>query len=172
MASEIHSRYQLARRALLRRAIGLFRQLPPRVRRQLVRAGTPNYTLGAVVLLRDHDDRLLLVHQPPQPGWSLPGGLLNRREQPRDGAVRELREEIGVRLAPEALEPLSPNAQVNPWIQQVDLVFTATVDAGATTFTVDQVEIADARWFPVDDLPQLTGPTLRLLGRCGLGPNA
>lgn len=124
------------------------------------------------MLLRDHDERLLLVHQPPQPGWSLPGGLLNRREQPLDGAVREVREEIGVKLEPEALTPLVPNAQVNPRIQQVDLVFTATVDAATTRLTVDQTEIADARWFPVDDLPPLTGPTLRLLGRSGLGPRS
>ena len=122
------------------------------------------------MLLRDHDERLLLVHQPPQAGWSLPGGLLNRHEHPHDGAVREVREEIGLRLEPEALTPLVPNAQVNPRIQQVDLVFTATVDAATTTFTVDQVEIADARWFPVDELPPLTSPTLRLLRRCGLGP--
>ena len=123
-------------------------------------------------MLRDHDGRLALVHQPPQVGWSLPGGLLNRREHPRDGAVREVREEIGVMLEPEALTPLAPNAQVNPWVQQVDMLFTATVDAATTPFTVDQVEIAEARWFPVEDLPRLTGPTLRLLGRCGLSPDA
>jgi ADP-ribose pyrophosphatase YjhB (NUDIX family) len=165
-------RYASARQTLHRTAIGLFRRLPVRVRRQLVRAGTPNYTLGAVVLIRDHDERLLLVHQPPQPGWSLPGGLMNRRESPVAAAVREVREEIGLRLSPEQLTPTAPNAQVNPWIQQVDLVFTATVDAATAQITVDEVEIGAARWFPVDELPELTGPTMRLLGRCGLGPAA
>jgi len=121
-----------------------------------------------VVLLRDRDDRLLLVRQPPAEGWSLPGGLLDRREQPRDAAVREVREEIGVTLDPEAVTPIVPNAHVNPWVQQVDLIFTATVDADATALTVDRVEIGEARWFALDALPPLTGPTFRLLGRAGL----
>ncbi|SHN42265.1 ADP-ribose pyrophosphatase YjhB, NUDIX family [Cryptosporangium aurantiacum] len=121
-----------------------------------------------MVLLRDHDDRLLLVRQPPSTGWSLPGGLLDRHEHPRDAAVREVREEIGVTLDADAVAPIVPNAHVNPFVQQVDLIFTATVDADATEVTVDQVEIGEARWFALDALPPLTGPTFRLLGRAGL----
>ena len=68
---------------------------------------------------------LLLVHQPPQPGWSLPGGLMNRRRVA--GGRRRAGGPRGDRPAPEPraeLTPTAPNAQVNPWIQQVDLVFT------------------------------------------------
>ncbi|WP_344649638.1 NUDIX hydrolase [Cryptosporangium japonicum] len=121
-----------------------------------------------MVLLRDHDDRLLLVRQPPATGWSLPGGLLDRREHPRDAAVREVREEIGVSLDPDTVTPIVPNAHVNPWVQQVDLIFTATVDADDIVLTVDEVEIGEARWFTLEALPPLTGPTFRLLGRAGL----
>ncbi|MFG1925692.1 NUDIX hydrolase [Cryptosporangium sp. NPDC048952] len=121
-----------------------------------------------MVLLRDHDDRLLLVRQPPAAGWSLPGGLLDRREHPREAAVREVREEIGVELEPDSVTPIVPNAHVNPWVQQVDLIFTATVDAGEIALRVDEVEIGEAQWFALDALPSLTGPTFRLLGRAGL----
>src|SRR5689334_6337781 len=105
MASPNTSLYRTARKAVLRRAIQVFRRLPPKVRRPIVRLGTPNYTVGSVVLLRDQDGRLLLLHQPPQPGWSLPGGLLDKHEHPRDGAARELREETGIDL---------PSAQLRP----------------------------------------------------------
>ncbi|MFI5953493.1 NUDIX hydrolase [Cryptosporangium sp. NPDC051539] len=160
--------YRTARKAVLRRAIQVFRRLPPKVRRPIVRLGTPNYTIGSVVLLRDHDDRLLLLQQPPQPGWSLPGGLLDKHEHPRDGGARELREETGVALPSEALTPIVPNAHVNPWVQEIDMVFTATVDSDATEVQVDGVEIQEAQWYSLDALPPLTGPTFRLLGRAGL----
>jgi 8-oxo-dGTP diphosphatase len=32
--------------------------------------------------------------------------------------------------------------------------------------------VLEASWFPVDDLPDLTWPTARLLGIYGLGPRA
>lgn len=156
------------------RRVGLrvFRHLPVWVRRQLVRAATPNYTLGALVLLRDRDGRMLLLRQPPGSAWSLPGGLLNRGETPRDAAARELAEETGVRVDPSAVLPMSPNAQVNSDAQQVDLVFTATVDD--PEIAVDRVEVAEARWFSPDALPPLTPPTARLLGcyDLGSGPGA
>lgn len=38
--------------------------------------------------------------------WELPAGLIERGEDPREAAARELFEEVGVRVAPEALVPL------------------------------------------------------------------
>jgi ADP-ribose pyrophosphatase YjhB (NUDIX family) len=159
------------RAALARAAIRTFRSLPPRTRLRLVRAGTPNYTVGAVVLLRDQAERILLVLQPPMRDWALPGGLLNRREDPVDGAVRELGEEVGITLAAADLTPESPTAVINARLQQIDVVFTATVDADTTEVIPDGIEIGEARWFPPDDLPPLTRPTARLLGHYGLGPD-
>jgi 8-oxo-dGTP pyrophosphatase MutT (NUDIX family) len=146
--------------------VRLFRGLPLHTRRLLVRWRTPNYTLGAVVLLRDERDRLLLVRQPPGAAWSLPGGLLDHGETPVAAAIRELAEETGVRVGRRDLTPMSPNALVFTASQQVDLVFTATVPA-ATPLRVDDVEIAEARWFSPDALPATTVATQRLLGAFG-----
>ncbi len=156
--------------ALSRVGFRLFHRLPPKLRRRLVQAVTPNYTLGAVVLLRDQADRLLLVRQPPGYGWSLPGGLLDRGETPQAAAARELAEETGVRLPPATLRPTDPNAQVNAVSRQVDMVFTATVDASTTGLAVDSVEIIEAGWYAIDALPALTVSTARLLARYGIGP--
>jgi 8-oxo-dGTP pyrophosphatase MutT (NUDIX family) len=146
-----------------------FATLPLGVRKRLVRHGTPNYTVGSVVLLRSGDGALLLLRQPPgNEGWSLPGGLLDRFEQPAAGALRELEEETGVRLDPSGLRPAEPNAVVEPRVQQVDCVFTATVDPAALALDPDPVEVLEARWFSADDLPPLTPPTARLLACYGL----
>jgi ADP-ribose pyrophosphatase YjhB (NUDIX family) len=150
----------------------LFRSLPLRVRIRLVRALTPNFTVGAVVLLRDPAGALLLLRQPPGFGWSLPGGLLDRREEPAHAAARELREETGIELSPDALTPTQPNARINVTAQQIDAVFTATVDRDATTFELDPVEVLEAGWFAPAALPPLTVATARLLAIYGMGPYA
>ncbi len=156
-------------------AYGVFYRMPHGMRRRIVRLVVPKYIVGAVTLVRDSEavppGRLLLVRQPPGRAWSLPAGLLQRREAPVVGAARELGEETGVRLSPDELRPAVPNAVVHlkGW---VDMVFEASVPASATPLTVDGAEIQEAAWHPLDDLPRLTGPTARLLAYYDIGPLA
>lgn len=156
-------------------AIRTFYRLPARWRRRLVRLATPGFTVGAVVLVRDAQapvpGRLLLLRQPPGPGWSLPGGLLNRRELPAAGAARELAEETGIELPPDRLQRAVPFAVVHTRGRWIDLVFEATVP-GHDAFTVDAAEVHEAAWHPLDGLPRLTQPTARLLAHFGIGPYA
>lgn len=49
-----------------------------------------------------HDGRLLCVRESYRHGLGLPGGGLNDGEKPAEAARRELREEVGLDLAPEA----------------------------------------------------------------------
>src|SRR2546423_15228920 len=104
-----------------------------RWRRRLVRLGTPGYTIGAVVVVRDADaptpGRVLLLRQPPGPGWSLPGGLLGRGERPAEGAARELVEETGIKLPAQELRPLVPNAVVHTRGRWAAMVVEARVPA-------------------------------------------
>ncbi|HWB35313.1 MAG TPA: NUDIX hydrolase [Rugosimonospora sp.] len=152
-------------------AYRVFYHLPPRWRRRLVRMGTAKFTVGAVVLVRDPEDRLVLLRQPPGHGWGLPAGLLKRGESASVGAARELFEETGLRVSPDDLEPLQPNAIVHTKGRWVDLVFTARVPTGSA-LTVDGGEVYEAAWYRLDALPTLTGPTAFLLGRYGIGPRA
>ncbi|MEN3303858.1 MAG: hypothetical protein V7603_60 [Micromonosporaceae bacterium] len=154
---------------------GAFYRLPSRWRRRLVRLGTSKYIVGAVVLVRDADapepGRLLLLRQPPDRGWSLPAGLLKRKEHPAAGAVRELREETGVRVAAQDVVALEPCAVVHPRGGWIDLVFEARVPADVR-LQVDGGEVYEAAWHRLDALPRLTGASARLLGFYGIGPQA
>lgn len=161
--------------AARRRFFDAFYRLPPRWRRRLVRLATAKYVVGSVVLLHDADapepGRLLLLRQPPGRGWSLPAGLLKRNEHPAVGAVRELREETGVRLSAPDVSPMRPWALVHTNGRWIDLVFEARVPAGVALH-VDGAEVYEAAWYGIDALPPLTGATARLLGYYGIGPQA
>jgi 8-oxo-dGTP diphosphatase len=157
-------------------AYQVFYGLPLPVRRQVARLVSPKFLVGAVTIIRDSQatapGRLLLLRQPPGRGWGLPAGLLKHRELPAVGAARELFEEAGVRLEPGDLIPGNPNAIIHPQGGVVDTVWFGSVPADSTTLAVDGGEVLEARWFPVDDLPELTWPTARLLGIYGIGPRS
>ncbi|MGH8792463.1 MAG: NUDIX domain-containing protein [Stackebrandtia sp.] len=154
-------------------AYRVFYFLPKRVRRQLVRVFTPTYTVGAVMLLYSNDgERLLMLRQPPGKGWGLPAGLLERAERPKTAAARELHEETGIRLGPDDIAPASPCAVVHTQGQWVDTVFTARVDPEECQLAVDGAEVWDARWWPVEEMPETTPAAARLLAHYGLGPFA
>ncbi|GAB4000345.1 hypothetical protein GCM10029992_31950 [Glycomyces albus] len=151
----------------------VFYSLPSPVRRRIVRIATPTYTLGSVVLVMDEArERLLMLRQPPGRRWSLPAGLLNRREQPIEGARRELNEETGIEAELDELVPAVPCAVVHTSGRWVDNVFRLVRDPETTEILVDGHEVWDAAWQPVDELPEMTRATAKLLGHYGLGPLA
>jgi len=159
---------------MIRRLAGVvFYNLPHPMRRRIVRIATPTYTLGSVVLVMDADrERLLMLRQPPGKRWSLPAGLLNRREQPIEGARRELAEETGIESELEELVPANPCAVVHTSGRWVDNVFRLERDPETTQILVDGHEVWDAGWHSVDDLPEMTRATAKLLAHYKLGPLA
>jgi 8-oxo-dGTP diphosphatase len=139
----------------------VFRVTPPGVRRQIVRAVAPKYSVGATCLIERADGRVLLVCQSYRSYWGLPGGLLKRRESPADGARREVAEEVA--LAVELLG--EPAVVVEPRLQRVDLVYRARPaggidpdDARACTAEIEKVG-----WFHPDRLPELQPETASAL---------
>jgi ADP-ribose pyrophosphatase YjhB (NUDIX family) len=152
---------------------GTFYRLPARWRRRLARLGSAKFIVGAVVLVRADDpagpDRIVLLRQPPGRGWSLPAGLLKRNEPAPVGAARELFEETGIRVAPEALTACQPSAIVHHDGRWVDVIFQARVPA-EVALRPDGAEVIEAAWHRVDALPSLTTPTAQLLAHYDLGP--
>ena len=142
-------------------AFEAFRRLPGPVRRAAVHAGTPSYTVGAVVVLRRPDGRVVFIDQRHSEGWALPGGLLRRGEAVGDAAVRELAEELGVRMV--AADLPVPLACVAERARRVDVVFIVDVDADLPIARVDEVEVKHLGWFALDAPPPLAEPTVEIL---------
>ena len=133
-----------------------FRRLPAGARRGLVRAGKPTFTVGAVCAI-EHDGHLLFLRQPHRHGWSLPGGLLDRRESPAQAVVREVREETGLQI--EVGEPVV--TAVYPLPRRVDVVFRVPVDHRPPV-TVGG-EAKDYRWLRPEGLADVDDATSGIL---------
>jgi 8-oxo-dGTP diphosphatase len=148
-------------------------RIPVKWRRRLVRLLVPRYTVGSVILVHDADaadpGRILLLRQPPGHGWSVPAGLLDRRESPLDAAVRELFEETGIKVPADEMTPATPNSVVHVDGQWVDCVFEVRVPA-SVELHVDGGEVLEAGWFRLDALPPLRSSAARLLAVYGIGP--
>lgn len=155
---------------VVRLALGAFRRLPLAGRRWALRLGTPNFTVGAVVVLTDPVGRVLLVRSRHHQGWALPGGLLRRGEPADAAAAREVAEELGIALTADRL--VDCGAVVDAHAQQVTAVFRAEPGEPATgPAAPDRVETLEYRWFPAAGLPDpLARGTPESLRRAGLVP--
>jgi 8-oxo-dGTP diphosphatase len=132
------------------------------MRRLLIRSFTPSYTVGAVLALQRADGALLLVEQRHSPGWALPGGLLHRGETPDEGLLREVEEEVGLRLDPAGL-PL-PVAVLAPRVRRVDVVYlSADGDSYQPRRGADRDEVKAVGWFALNALPEVSDATIDIL---------
>jgi 8-oxo-dGTP pyrophosphatase MutT (NUDIX family) len=141
------------RTELHRRALIVYGRIPEPVRRVLVRVVAPSFTVGALCAITRPDGQLLLVREIYRPKWGLPGGLLQRREEPAAAARREVMEEVNLEI--ELLG--DPTAVVDPVPRLIDMVFRARPAslAAIAELRPTSPEIVEARWFDPDRLPEL-----------------
>ena len=117
----------------------------------------PMLTVDVVAVASPADARrVLLVERanPPFAGhWALPGGFVERGEQVKDAARRELAEETGLRVG--GLELLgvydTPGRDPRGWT--VSVVYLARLPREESVAGGDDAR--EARWFPVEGLPEL-----------------
>lgn len=138
---------------LHRTALSVYRHLPVRVRRRVVRTVAPGYTVGAVCFIERDGGQLLLVRLSYRERWGVPGGLLKRGEDPAMAARREVREEVGLEV--ELLG--EPAVVVDGTAQRVDLIYRARLAPGQDPADARPCspEIVAAQWFPASELPEL-----------------
>jgi ADP-ribose pyrophosphatase YjhB (NUDIX family) len=58
----------------------------------------PKKHIGALVLIFNENQQLLIVKPTYKEGWSIPGGGVDDNESPKTAAVREIKEELGLDL--------------------------------------------------------------------------
>lgn len=134
------------------------------MRKAALRAGTALYWLTwpayvvyfrlserTRVLLISGNEVLLLKGWIGNGKWNLAGGGLHRGENPLKGALREVREETGLLMAPEQLQYLGKELYRDKGIRFTYYVFIGIVHKGQPLIR-QRYEIADMQWLPVADL--------------------
>lgn len=133
-----------------------FRIMPGPLKRAAVRVGAPTYTAGAVCIL-EHDGAMLFLWQPHREGWSLPGGLMGRGEEPADAVRREVAEEIGLEIDPG--DPVTINVDVER--QGIDVVFRVRLDHRPELTLA--TEARKAQWFTPEELAEADSDTFGIM---------
>ena len=120
--------------------------LPGNIRLRLVRMTQEKFTVSAAaVVLNNRKEVLLLNHVlRPYSGWGLPGGFIERGEQPEDAIKREVREETGIEL--ESVRQIS----VRVHARHVEMVFAAVSNQ---TPKIKSREIMEVGWYAQDKIP-------------------
>ena len=83
--------------------------------------------------------------------WTLPGGFVDYAEHPVEGAVREVKEELGlkVNIDPNDIVQIAERIFTSEGIQFLSFTYKCKVD-GEVTFNPKADEIEEARWFSMD----------------------
>lgn len=109
-----------------------------------------------VLVIRDHE--LLLTRRrdsdPAFDGmWHLPSGKLDAGESVLDAAVREVHEEIGIRIEPADLHHVHTNHVTGSGLEpRLGLYFVTQRWTGEPT-NCEPDKCSELRWFGLDDLP-------------------
>lgn len=116
--------------------------------------------LIAHVLIQSGDDYLLIKRSEIKRGfpnvcptyWDIPGGGVEKGELPRDGALRECIEEIGVRLDKDSLELIHEDSQLDTSKDTVftRLVYKAEWFGEKPIIRLDPEEHTDFKWLTLN----------------------
>ncbi len=114
-------------------------------------------TLGVRAVVCDAERaRVLLVRHTYVPGWNFPGGGVDNGETMQDALLRELEEEANI-VSLQA--PRLMSVHFNRHVSRRDHVAVFMIDDyEQTSQKIADDEIAEVRFFPIDDLPQDISP--------------
>lgn len=153
---------------MLKKLLGaLWRHAPRCVRRWGVRLYEPQFTVTAGAVVTDAQGRVLLLKHffRVGSGWGIPGGFMEKGEQPEEALRRELREEVGLEL--ESAEIAFVRTLVE--LRQVEIIFRCRPGGPLGR---RNVEIKSADWYALDRLPPALSRDQRELIARALGNGA
>jgi len=122
--------------------------------RESINMSFPRNVAEAIII---HDGMVLLTNASRGVTvgfWNLPGGFMEYGESPEDCIVRELREELGIGSKIKELIGVWEKASMHHPYHLLAFVYLCEVDN--INFTLDPDEIAEVKWFDIDEALKIT----------------
>lgn len=114
----------------------------------------PTKRVIAHALFRDAEGRVLLLETVYKDDWELPGGVVEPAETPRDGARREIAEEIGILVElgqPTLVDWMPPYLG---WSDAIEFIFDGGTIERVEDLQVGDGEIRAIHWVEPEDVAQ------------------
>lgn len=98
---------------------------------------------SVAIILENSVGQALIVKANYKPYWSFPGGVIDKGETPRQAAVREVAEEVGIHLTESQLQFVAVVDRKSPDAHTYQFVFKAPLDSTMVDHIVLQASELD-----------------------------
>ena len=118
----------------------------------------PLWLTGITAYVEDADGRILLGRRSDTGEWALVYGIVEPGEEPGRTCVREVLEETGVHVAPQAIASVKSSNYLVEYAngdqcRYLDILFICTPTESDTVPFVGDDESTEVGWFPPEELP-------------------
>lgn len=114
-------------------------------------------TRGVRCIIRFENKILFIKHSYGLSFWNIPGGGVKKKETFEQAIIREVKEEVGI-IVKEVKKIGNFLSDKEYKIDQIEL-FLADVDS--EYYNIDNIEIVEARWSRLDEIPEPHGSNLK-----------
>ncbi len=101
----------------------------------------PKRISSAAILLENNANQLLIIKNNYKDYWSLPGGIVDLGETPRQAAIREVTEEVGITLTVDQVEFVSVVDRISDEAQTYQFIFQSLVSVDESEIVLQVEEI-------------------------------
>lgn len=84
---------------------------------------------SAAMILEDSEGRTLIVKANYKTYWTFPGGIVDQNETPKEAAIRETREEVGIKVDPKDVSFVAVVNRKSEVAQTYQFIFKAQLTA-------------------------------------------
>ncbi|MFZ1410235.1 MAG: NUDIX hydrolase [Micropruina sp.] len=129
----------------------------------VMNAVLPRKRCIAHVLFWDDHGRICLLETTFKDDWELPGGIVELNESPREGAIREVQEEVGLACSPGEILVVDWLAPYLGWEDAVELIFEGgqLTKETCTQLRPDPHEIRAIHWLTPQEAEPVMAPFAR-----------
>ena len=123
----------------------------------------PKKRMGSGVLFFNAEKEILLVKPTYKETWEIPGGVVEHNESPRDAAIREVKEELGIQLnSTLKLLCVEYMAEGNEISEGLMFIFTGEplTEQQIAEITLRTEEVSAFKFFTTEQAVLLLGPVL------------